>query len=144
MTLTIELLGHWPKHFAKGGKRSADLFNSHGRPKAIGKLEMWPLDAVLREKYDMAPDEAQAFCDFLLPMLRILPRERATAAEMLTHPWLSRVLAPADPIRHTASGGRASDAGRQQDADASAEEEDGEDARDGAHADDDHNQSVED
>jgi serine/threonine-protein kinase SRPK3 len=27
--------------------------------------------------------------DFLLPMLRLVPEERATAAEMLRHPWLA-------------------------------------------------------
>ncbi len=32
--------------------------------------------------------QAAAFADFLLPMLRLSPDERATAAEMLRHPWL--------------------------------------------------------
>ncbi len=46
----VELLGHWPKQFAKGGKRSKELFNGLGKPKAIQRLEMWPLESVLREK----------------------------------------------------------------------------------------------
>lgn len=90
VALIVELLGHWPKHFAKGGKRSKSLFNAQGRPKAITRLEMWPLDAVLREKYSLTEEDAEAFASFLLPMLRIVPKERATAAEMMQHPWLVR------------------------------------------------------
>jgi len=33
--------------------------------------------------------EARAFADFLLPMLEPEPALRASAAEMLLHPWLS-------------------------------------------------------
>ena len=33
-------------------------------------------------------DEAQALADFLLPMLRWNHEERASAQEMLKHPWL--------------------------------------------------------
>lgn len=50
VALIVELLGHWPKQFAKGGKRSKELFNGQGRPKAIQRLEMWPLEPMLREK----------------------------------------------------------------------------------------------
>lgn len=32
--------------------------------------------------------QAKALSDFLLPMLRFVPEERATAAQMLNHPWL--------------------------------------------------------
>jgi serine/threonine protein kinase len=32
--------------------------------------------------------QAQALTDFLLPMLEYVPSRRATAAEMLAHPWL--------------------------------------------------------
>ena len=34
--------------------------------------------------------QARAFTDFLLPMLAFGPEKRATAAEMLHHPWLSQ------------------------------------------------------
>ncbi len=34
------------------------------------------------------PEQAQALADFLLPMLEYVPERRATAAEMLGHPWL--------------------------------------------------------
>lgn len=89
IALTIELLGHWPKAFAKGGKRSREFFNGQGRPKAISRLEMWSLENVLHEKYEMTEEDARDFAGFLLPMLVITPKGRATAEEMLKHPWLS-------------------------------------------------------
>lgn len=33
--------------------------------------------------------QALALRDFLLPMLNFHPRKRATAAQMLQHPWLA-------------------------------------------------------
>ena len=36
----------------------------------------------------MRETEAQALTDFLLPMLAWYPEKRATAQEMLSHPWL--------------------------------------------------------
>jgi serine/threonine protein kinase len=37
----------------------------------------------------MKEHEASALSDFLLPMLRYYPNQRASAQEMLNHPWLS-------------------------------------------------------
>lgn len=54
----------------------------------IHKLKPWPLFAVLVQKYCWDPVEAQAFTDFLLPMLEYDPTRRATAEECLRHPWL--------------------------------------------------------
>ena len=34
--------------------------------------------------------QAQSLASFLLPMLEYLPEKRATAAEMLHHPWLDQ------------------------------------------------------
>ena len=42
----------------------------------------------MSEKYGMPEAEARALADFLLPMLRLDPDKRASAAEMLLHPWL--------------------------------------------------------
>ena len=36
----------------------------------------------------MHPFEAQTFADFLLPMLALDPTRRATAKNLLLHPWL--------------------------------------------------------
>jgi len=46
------------------------------------------LKKVLVEKYRIKEDEAQAFADFLLPMLEWNHEARASAEEMLKHPWL--------------------------------------------------------
>lgn len=40
------------------------------------------------EKYHFPEDEALSLSDFLLPMLEIVPSQRASAQEMLSHPWL--------------------------------------------------------
>lgn len=41
------------------------------------------------EKYRFKELEAQELSDFLLPMLEWDPQKRATAQEMLLHPWLN-------------------------------------------------------
>jgi serine/threonine protein kinase len=38
--------------------------------------------------------QAEPLCEFLLPMLRFDPRKRATAAELLRHPWLREEAQP--------------------------------------------------
>ena len=43
------------------------------------------------EKYGFRADDASAMSDFLMPMLDFSPEHRATAGEMLTHPWLAEV-----------------------------------------------------
>lgn len=40
------------------------------------------------EKYRFKELEAQSLTDFLLPMLEWDPQKRATAQQMLSHPWL--------------------------------------------------------
>ena len=40
------------------------------------------------EKYRFKELEAQALTDFLMPMLEWDPQKRATAQQMLSHPWL--------------------------------------------------------
>ena len=40
------------------------------------------------ERYKMEEKEAIALEDFLLPMLKIIPQERATAEQMINHYWL--------------------------------------------------------
>lgn len=44
---------------------------------------------MLMEKYHFKEVEAQGITDFLLPMLEWDPQKRATAQQMLSHPWLS-------------------------------------------------------
>jgi len=78
----------WVVQIALGGKYSRDFFNRHGELRHIRKLRFWPLDQVLVEKYDFPSGEAADLAAFLTPMLDFVPERRATAAQMLGHPWL--------------------------------------------------------
>ena len=60
-----------------------------GELRRIKKLKPWGLYEVLTEKYEWPHEQAQAFTDFLLPMLAFDPQERATADQCLQHPWLN-------------------------------------------------------
>ena len=48
----------------------------------------WPLKKVLVEKYKIKDEEATALADFLIPMLTWNHETRASAEDMLKHPWL--------------------------------------------------------
>jgi serine/threonine-protein kinase SRPK3 len=84
----MELLGRMPKNMALSGKNSKQFFNSYGHLKRISGLNFWPLKKVLIEKYRITQKEATALSDFLLPMLEWDTDKRATARDMLNHPWL--------------------------------------------------------
>ena len=84
----MELLGRMPSSMALGGQRYKRFFNSSGHLKRIKGLSYWPLKKVLIEKYRFKEHEAQAFTDFLLPMLNWDPDKRASAESMMEHPWL--------------------------------------------------------
>ncbi|XP_042895086.1 SRSF protein kinase 3 [Parasteatoda tepidariorum] len=84
----IELLGDIPKYISFSGKYSRDFFRKNGELRHITKLKPWGLYAVLVEKYEWDAGEAQAFTDFLLPMLAFDPADRAKASDCLKHPWL--------------------------------------------------------
>lgn len=84
----IELLGQMPKNFALSGKNSKRFFDSTGHLRRIRGLNYWPLHRVLTEKYRFREEESKGLADFLLAMLTWYPEKRATAQEMLEHPWL--------------------------------------------------------
>jgi len=85
----MELLGKMPKKLALSGRYSKKYFNRVGNLRRIKGLQYWPLKSVLMEKYKIKEEEAIMLADFLLPMLRYYPNRRATAQEMLSHPWLT-------------------------------------------------------
>lgn len=89
----MELLGRMPSDMAIGGQRARRFFTKAGFLRRIRGLNYWPLKKVLTEKYKFKDVEAQAFTDFLVPMLRWDPNKRANADEMLKNSWLSM---PAD------------------------------------------------
>ncbi|XP_076344638.1 SRSF protein kinase 3-like isoform X2 [Tachypleus tridentatus] len=84
----IELLGDIPKHIAFSGRYSREFFTKRGELRHITKLKPWGLAEVLTEKYDWDSSEAQAFTDFLTPMLTYDPNLRAKACDCLKHTWL--------------------------------------------------------
>ncbi|KAH9004230.1 kinase-like protein [Lactarius hatsudake] len=84
----IELLGDFPPRVKQGGRYSRDLFDHKGALRYIKHLKPWPLNRVMREKYLFEHAEADALCSFLEPMLALDMRERASAGEMVNHPWL--------------------------------------------------------
>lgn len=65
------------------------LYFLPGDLRHITKLKPWGLFDVLVEKYEWSKEEAHTFSSFLLPMLDLVPERRATAAQCLSHPWLT-------------------------------------------------------
>lgn len=41
------------------------------------------------EKYDFSEQDANNMADFLVPLLDFVPEKRPTAAQCLSHPWIS-------------------------------------------------------
>lgn len=84
----MEILGKMPKNIAFSGRLSKRFFDKTGHLLKIRGLQHWPLKKVLMEKYRFIESEAESLAEFLLPMLEWYPEKRATAKEMLEHPWL--------------------------------------------------------
>ena len=89
----IELLGKMPKKFALSGCDSYKYFDKKGKLRRIKNLVYYPLKSVLIEKYHFKEKEAEALADFMKPMLEYYPHKRASARDLLRHPWLNM---PAD------------------------------------------------
>ncbi|XP_039652868.1 SRSF protein kinase 1b isoform X1 [Perca fluviatilis] len=89
IALIIELLGKVPRKLILAGKYSKEFFTKKGDLRHITRLKPWGLCDVLVEKYEWSKDEAHTFSTFLLPMLDLVPERRATAAQCLSHPWLT-------------------------------------------------------
>lgn len=94
LALMIELIGQMPRILYTNGKYSKEMFTRRGTLRKIKHLEYWGLEAVLTEKYKLPTEEAKQLCSFLSAMLTLDPRQRATAAEALRHPWLVSGLPP--------------------------------------------------
>ncbi|PSC68985.1 SRSF kinase 1 [Micractinium conductrix] len=88
MAQMIELLDHIPRSVATTGRYAREVFTREGRLRHIHRLNYWPMEKVLGEKYKFQEQEARSFADFLMPMLNFVPSKRATAGQMLQHPWL--------------------------------------------------------
>jgi serine/threonine-protein kinase SRPK3 len=91
LAMMMELLGRMPVRLALAGERSERFFDRRGRLKRVRlprELPVRRLHQVLREKYGLAESDATELEAFLLPMLHFDPEERATAVQMLDHPWI--------------------------------------------------------
>ncbi|KAF2872047.1 serine/threonine-protein kinase SRPK2 [Massariosphaeria phaeospora] len=84
----IELLGPFPKALCMSGKWSQEIFNRKGELRNIHRLRHWALPDVLHEKYHFNAEESKKVGDFLLPMLELLPIDRANAGGMTGHRFL--------------------------------------------------------
>lgn len=80
-----------PKSLALSGKHSPLFFTPDGELKAIKNLKIWYLKDVLREKYKFSDVESNQVSDFLSPMLKVDPLERASAKQCLDHQWLQNI-----------------------------------------------------
>lgn len=88
LALFIELLGQVPSSLIQRGRRSSTYFNRSGHLRHVKALRYWPLEEVLQQKYHMNPMEALSLASFLKPMLSLAPEQRASAQQLLSHPWL--------------------------------------------------------
>ncbi|XP_020536265.1 serine/threonine-protein kinase SRPK isoform X2 [Jatropha curcas] len=109
LALMMELIGVMPRKIALGGKYSRDFFNKHGDLRHIRRLRFWTLNKVLMEKYNFSEQDAIDMADFLVPILDFVPEKRPTAAQCLSHSWITagpHLLKPATPSiqLHTTDG----------------------------------------
>eukprot|EP01096_Ripella_sp_DP13-Kostka_P018153 TRINITY_DN9723_c0_g1_i1.p1 TRINITY_DN9723_c0_g1~~TRINITY_DN9723_c0_g1_i1.p1 ORF type:complete len:512 (+),score=215.37 TRINITY_DN9723_c0_g1_i1:62-1537(+) len=88
LALILELLDqNMPKDLLSG--KDARNYFEGGKLIAFKTLKVWVLADVLEQKYKMPREEAEEIAGFMSPMLKLHPADRASAAEMLQHPWLA-------------------------------------------------------
>lgn len=88
LAMMMELVGPMPKHLVAHGLYSRELFTRRGELHHIRKLHYFPLGQVLRDKYRFSSSESEEITAFLVPMLRLDPRKRATARDCLSSEFL--------------------------------------------------------
>jgi hypothetical protein len=83
-------------HASSTAKACLDFHQSYadsqplaGKLKHINKLQFWPLEDVLHDKYEFSRETAQKIASFLSPMLDLDPERRAGAGELARHRWLA-------------------------------------------------------
>ena len=84
----IELLKKFPRKYSTIGTHWRKYFDRRGNLKKITEFKYWPLNEVQIQKYKIKETEANAFTDFMLPMLNYFGEKRATAQKMLEKYWL--------------------------------------------------------
>jgi serine/threonine-protein kinase SRPK3 len=53
----IELLGRVPRSVSSNGKHAKEYLTKEGEPRHIRKLNFWPIERVLMEKYHFSANE---------------------------------------------------------------------------------------
>ncbi|KAG8724275.1 serine/threonine protein kinase, CMGC group, partial [Ceratobasidium sp. 428] len=84
-----EALGPFTLSAAQGGSNSRSIFRSDGSLRNVParKINMWPMDAVLRDKYEFGARDVEEVDSFLRPLLALDDKERVEAREAARHPW---------------------------------------------------------
>ncbi|GKT27021.1 serine/threonine protein kinase, CMGC group, partial [Aduncisulcus paluster] len=89
LALMMEKIGGvFPQRLVKEGSKARQFFNSSGRLRRIRVLEPISIKEKL-SKYVKDFDEIRLIADLLGKMLKLDPRDRASASELLQHPWIS-------------------------------------------------------
>lgn len=113
LDLMVTLLGNVPRELCRKSPLHEEFFLGKDSPSmpdmlriyGIKTLKATPEEKPLRDrlvKMTVLPEEeARAFADFLTPMLQWEPASRATADQMLQHPWLKE---EADTAKREAQG----------------------------------------
>lgn len=87
--LMMEVLGKLPLPWARKGENFADFFSNEGTLKQGNpKFKKYPLYYLLVVEGKIDEFEAHEIERFLLKMLKFDPRDRASAKELLSDPWL--------------------------------------------------------
>lgn len=87
--LMMQILDKFPRSFSTVGSLSRHYVNIQGKLINIHEnLNFLSMQELFVKMHRIKKNEAEALADFLTPMLRPSPRERASAAQMLEHHWL--------------------------------------------------------
>ena len=88
LALMMELLNKFPTKYSTIGTNSKKYFDANGNLKRIHNLHHMGLKDLMMKFHGIKESEAEALADFLEPMLKIYPEDRATPGDMLNHYWL--------------------------------------------------------
>jgi serine/threonine-protein kinase SRPK3 len=92
LALMSELIGPCPdRNFLETHSKCWKFYDKKKKTpklKNIKKLQPWPLYRVLLEKYRLKDCESRSLTSFLSAMLKWKPKDRASARDLLDHPWL--------------------------------------------------------
>jgi len=88
----LELCGPMPPELLITGKRAAMYFDQDGTLRHIKELGRYTVLESLVFRHRKNPVTMAPFAEFLQPMLHLHPGKRATAEELLHHPWLQTAI----------------------------------------------------